>query len=170
MNKEASNNWELLPATEKNNYIEFHELAYKEDLRHSEKNIIDFPRWSIISGYYAMHDITKLFLAEKFNIKVSSPDIHSKTLDILEQAIIDKKLKEKLLGLLREAKSTYYNVERLKERALPILLRREKQERGKSQYYTQDFNIKTNINAQKSSYFLDEIVKPYILLIWGLLK
>src|SRR3989339_168603 len=142
MNKEASNNWELLPATEKNNYIEFHELAYKEDLRHSEKNIIDFPRWSIISWYYAMHDITKLFLA--------------------------KKLKEKLLGLLREAKTTYYNVERLKERALPILLRREKQERGKSQYYTQDFNIKTNINAQKSSYFLDEIVKPYILLIWGL--
>lgn len=170
MTNKSSDNWELLPATEKNNYVEFHERAYREDLKHSEKNIIEFPRWSIISGYYAMHDITKLFLAEKFNIKVSSPDIHSKTIDILEQTIKDSKLKERLLVLLKEAKTTYYNIERLKEKTLPILLKKGKQERGKSQYYTQDFNIKTNINAQKSTYFLEEIVKPYIKLIQGLLK
>jgi hypothetical protein len=170
MNNESEKMWEKLPATEQENYITFHEQAYSEDLKHAEHNSIKFPRWSIISGYYAMHDITKLFLAKKFNIKITSPDIHIKTILAVEEVITNKKLKDKLIELLQEAKTTYYNIERLKEKSLPVLLKKGKQERGKAQYYTQDYTDKKNINAQKATYFIEEIVRPYIKLIQELLK
>lgn len=117
-----------------------------------------------------MHDITKLFLAKKFNIKIVSPDIHAKTILAVEEVITNPELKTTLIGLLQEAKATYYNIERLKEKSLPLLLKKGKQERGKAQYYTQEYNDKNNINAQKAIYFIEEIVKPYITLIRGLLK
>lgn len=162
--------WSNLPATEKENYIHFHKNAYEEDLRHSEKNIIDFPRWSIISGYYCMHNITKLFLADRFRIKISSPDIHAKTILALEHFIKDEALKKRLSFLLDQAKNVYYSAERLKEKTLPVLLKRGKQERGRAQYYSEDYKEKMQINPQKASYFLDMIVKPYIELIDGLMK
>lgn len=162
--------WANLPATEKESYIAFHRFAFEEDLRHAEKNLLDFPRWSIISGYYGMHDATKLFLAEKFNIKISGQEVHIKTINALECFIKDDNLKKKLLELLAKAKNLYYSAERLKEKTLSTLLKRGKQERGKAQYYSEDFTQKIKINAQKSSYFLETIVKPYINLIRELMK
>jgi len=162
--------WQKLPATEKNNYLEFHERAYKEDLKHSEKNILEFPRWSIISGYYCMHNITKLFLAKEFNIKITSPNIHKKTIDALEKLIQEKAVKERLLKLLKEAKELCYSIERLKERVVPTLLKKGKEERGKAQYYTEDYKEKIEINSQKGAYFIDQIVKPYTKIIEGLIK
>ena len=117
-----------------------------------------------------MHDVTKLFLAKRFNIKIVSPNIHAKTILAVEEIITDQKLKTKLIELLQEAKATYYNIERLKEKSLPLLLKKGKQERGKAQYYTQDYTDKKDINAQKAVYFIEEIVKPYITLMQGLLK
>lgn len=157
--------WIELPATEKEDYIDFHKKAFEEDLKHAEKNLLEFPRWSIISGYYAMHDITKLFLAKKFNIKITSPEIHRKTVEVLENFIKDEKLKKKLLELLKKAKEIYYNAERLKEKILPVLLKRGKQERGRAQYYTEDYTKKIQISSQKTTYFLKTIVKPYVELI-----
>jgi hypothetical protein len=168
--KEPPERWADLPATEKENYLAFHRNASEEDLKHAEKNILDFPRWSIISGYYCMHNMTKLFLAERFNIKISSPDIHAKTIDALEHFIKDDRLKEKLLELLKEAKDIYYSAERLKERTLPVLLKRGKHERGKAQYYSEDYTEKARVNLQKAAYFLDTIVKPYVGLVKGLIK
>lgn len=160
--------WTQLPATEKENYLDFHETAFKEDLKHAEEIILKFPRWSIISGYYGMHDITKLFLGKRFNIKITSPEIHKKTVDALEHFIRDEKLKRGLLDLLKKAKEAYFNAERLKEKVLPALLKRGKQERGKAQYYTEDYTKKSQANSQKAVYFLGTIVKPYIKLIEGL--
>lgn len=162
--------WIDLPATEKENHIQFHKNVFEEDLKHAEKNILEFPRWSVISRYYCMHDLTKLFLADKFNIKISSPEIHTKTIEALEYFIKDFELKKKLLGLLKEAKDIYYAAERLKEKTLPILLKRGKQERGKAQYYSEDYKEKTKINPQKASYFLDTIVIPYVKIIKELMK
>lgn len=48
-------------------YTNFFENSYKDNLNHSKENLTKFPRWSIVSGYYAMHDIAKLFIAK--NIK-----------------------------------------------------------------------------------------------------
>lgn len=170
VNQENTIFWTELPATEKQNYILFHKNSFQEDLKHAEKNVLDFPKWSIISGYYCMHNITKLFLAEKFNIKISSPEIHAKTINALEHFIKDDKLKSKLIELLKEAKDVYYSTERLKEKTLPALLKRGKQERGKAQYYSEDYTEKTKINPPKASYFLETIVAPYLKLIEGLMK
>ncbi|MBI2581271.1 hypothetical protein HYV85_05715 [Candidatus Woesearchaeota archaeon] len=163
--EESGMRWTDLPATEKGNYLAFHKDAFEEDLKHAEKNILEFPRWSIISGYYCMHDLTKLFLAEKFNAKIASPELHAKAIDALEHFIRDDALKKKLLALLKEAKGIYYNSERLKEKILPALLKRGKQERGKAQYYSEDYAGKAKANSQKASYFLETIVKPYVELV-----
>lgn len=162
--------YQELSATEKENYLDFHEKALEDDLRHAEKNILEFPRWSIISGYYAMHDATKLFLAKQYNIKLSSPDVHIKAIIALEEFIKDDCLKKKLLQLLEKAKDMFYSAERLKEKILPVLLRRGKEERAKTQYYTEDYSGKSAIDSKKASYFLEMIVKPYIILIKELMK
>ncbi len=163
--------WVSLPATEREDYIRFHKNAYEEDLRHAEKNVLEFPRWSIISGYYCMHDLTKLFLAEKFGIKIASPEIHVKAIEALEHFIKDDDLRVKILGLLKNAKDTYYSVEGLKEKTLPALLKKGKQERGKAQYYSSDYTQETKTNnSQKASYFLETIVTPYVGLLRGLMK
>lgn len=161
--------WSLLPATEKENYLAFHKFAFEDDLLHAEKNTLEFPRWSVISGYYGMHDATKYFLAMKFNVKIGSPEIHVKTIRALEHFIQDAALKKKLLELLKEADDIYYSAERLKEKTLPVLLKRGKQERGKAQYYSEDYSKEAKVNSQKATYFLDTIVKPYVEIIRRLL-
>ncbi|MFH1637866.1 MAG: hypothetical protein ABIB71_05560 [Candidatus Woesearchaeota archaeon] len=163
-------NFTTIPATEKENYIEFHKQTYAEDMKHAEKNAIGFPRWSIISAYYGMHNITKLFLGTEHSIKLSSPKIHMKTIEALEHFIKEDKVKKKLLALLKEAKNIYYNTERLKEKVLPAMLKRGKQERAKSQYYTEDYTKNTAADSKKALYFLDTIAKPYIRLIEELMK
>jgi hypothetical protein len=63
-------------------YINFFQNSYKDDLAHANENVDKFPRWSIISGYYAMHDIAKLFLAKKFRIKILK-EVHSTTIKVM---------------------------------------------------------------------------------------
>ena len=163
-------NFNILSPQERENYLAFHKTAYLDDLEHSEDASLKFPRWSIISGYYAMHDVTKLFLATKFVIKITSPAIHEKTIAALREKIQDVSTKEKLLKLLGEAKEVYFNVERLKENVLSQLLRQGKQERGKTQYYTEDYSEEKRLTSHKAVYFLDTFVKPYVKIVEGLMK
>ncbi|MEK6846200.1 MAG: hypothetical protein AABY26_05545, partial [Nanoarchaeota archaeon] len=106
---------------------------------------------------------------QKLNIKVSSPDIHAKTIEVLEHFITDKELKEKLIILLKEAKNAYFDIERLREKVVPLMLKQAKKERGKSQYYTEDYTKERKVNAQRATYFLDNFVKPYVELMEGLI-
>lgn len=161
--------WEDLNDVEKLNYLDFHTTSYKEDLAHAEFVVLKFPRWSIISGYYTMHDITKLFLAKRFKVKIGSPQIHAKTIAAIDQFIKNNELKQRILPLLKEAQQTFYNVERLKEKIIPLLLKQSKKQREQSQYYCEDYSEKKSANAQKASVFLEQIVKPYIQIIEGLL-
>ncbi|MBI4016735.1 MAG: hypothetical protein HY363_03510 [Candidatus Aenigmarchaeota archaeon] len=161
--------WEELNDVEKQNYLNFHTTSYKEDIAHAEFVVLKFPRWSIISGYYAMHDVTKLFLARRFKIKIVSPQIHAKTIAAIDYFIKDDELRQKIIPLLKEAQQTFYNVERLKEKVIPLLLKQSKKQREQSQYYNEDYSEKKSINAQKAMAFLEQMVKPYIKIIEGLL-
>jgi len=78
-------------------------------------------------------------------------------------------LRKKLLSLLKEADKAYYDAERLKERILPALLKRGKQERGRAQYYSEDYSKERGVSSQKALYFLDMIVKPYVKIVKGLM-
>ncbi|MBU2496636.1 MAG: hypothetical protein KJ767_01075 [Nanoarchaeota archaeon] len=109
--------------TEIERYVNFFENSYKDNLEHSKSNINDFPRWSIISGYYAMHDITKLLLAKKFRIKVES-EVHATTIKVLSELIKNKEI----LKLIQKGYKEFLSLAQDLEEA--------KKERIKAQYYT----------------------------------
>lgn len=104
-------------------YISFFENSYKDNLRHSMENLTKFPRWSIVSGYYAMHDITKLLLAKKFRIKVEY-EIHATTIKVLRELIRSKEI----INLIQKGYGEFLNLANDLEIA--------KKERVKVQYYT----------------------------------
>lgn len=163
---EDSELYENLSEVEKESWIKFHENVYKDDLKHSEKDLMEFPRWSIISGYYAMHDITKLYLGKIHDIKITGENVHTKVIDALNKFIQDKQEKDKIIGLLNKAEISFFNVLRLQEKTLPLMLRKGKTERGKTQYYSKDFS---DITSQRAVYFFDNIVKPYIEIMEGMI-
>lgn len=76
---------------ELNRYVNFFENSYRDNLEHCKSNLDKFPRWAIISGYYSMHDITKLLLAKNFRIKIDF-EIHSTTIKVLRELIKDKRI------------------------------------------------------------------------------
>ncbi len=108
---------------EKERYLHFLSNAYKENLEHSKDNLIKFPRWAIISGYYAMHDLAKLFLADKFNLKINF-NVHKITIEAFEELIHNKEI-IKMLNLGYEELLKMMND-----------LRDAKKIRAHAQYYT----------------------------------
>ena len=137
-------------------YVNFFENSYTDNLEHCKSNLERFPRWAIISGYYSMHDITKLLLAKKFRIKIEL-EVHSTTIKILKEIIknndinilIEKGYKEflTLANDLDEAKT----------------------ERTKVQYYT-GTKFMHQEYLKKANEFYASIVLPYIKKIEELLK
>jgi hypothetical protein len=74
-------------------YVNFFESSSKDNLEHSKATIKTFPRWSIISGYYAMHDITKLLIAKKFRLKIEL-EVHATTIKVLRVLLKDREIIE----------------------------------------------------------------------------
>lgn len=137
-------------------YISFFSSSYKENLEHSKANLSSFPRWSIISAYYAMHDITKLFLAKQFQIKVDF-NVHKTTLQLMEEIINDPKT----LQLLKIGYDEFSNI-------LNDLVTAKK-ERTKSQYYTGTEFMRQKYK-EKAPQFLEKIAIPYLNKISNLTK
>lgn len=139
-----------------NRYINFFENSYKDNLELCKSIADNFPRWGIISGYYAMHDITKLFLAKKFRIKIEL-EVHSTTIKVLKYLIKSKELINLIEGGYKEFK---YLANDLSE---------AKKERVKVQYYTGTEFMKEKYK-EKAKEFLNNIVLPYIEKISGLIE
>ncbi len=97
-----------LPEIERENYIKFHEKLWKEDLEVAKKLGKENNRWAIIAGYYAMHNLTKLFLAKKFGVKITGKFVHAATLECFKERLkelnTNSKEKEELINLLSYAK------------------------------------------------------------------
>lgn len=134
--------------TEKLRYLDFFSNSYKENLEHSQFVINHFPRWSIISSYYAMHDITKLFLADKFNIKIEF-NVHQTTIDVMHELVKDKEVLKMInLGYIEFIK-------------LLNDLANAKDKRTKAQYYTGTKFMKEKYNKEAKD-FINNIAIPYI--------
>ena len=108
---------------ELNRYINFFENSYKDNLEHSKANLKNFSRWSVISGYYAMHDITKLLFAKQFRIKIEL-EVHATTIKVLRELIKSKEI----LSLIEKGYKEFLS--------LANDLAEAKDERVKVQYYT----------------------------------
>ena len=136
-------------------YINFFENSYKDNLEHSKAIVQSFPRWSIISGYYAMHDITKLLLAKIFRIKIEL-EVHATTIKVLDELIKNKEI----LSLIKKGYEEFIS--------LANDLAEAKKERVKTQYYTGTDFMKEQYK-ERANEFLKDTVLPYIEKIKGLL-
>ena len=145
---------------EKQAYLTFLEETYNDNLNVSEFLLIKFPRWSIISGYYAMHDISKLLLAKRYNMKISKPETHTSVIVALRELIKRKEI----ISLIEKAEEEYIEIV-----SLHLSLLKGKEEREKSQYYTSSL-IKPAVKIEKAAYFMEKLVKPYIKIIKNLMK
>ncbi|MBU1199580.1 MAG: hypothetical protein KKF46_08445 [Nanoarchaeota archaeon] len=109
--------------TELERYTDFFTNSYKDNLMHAKANVNEFPRWSIISGYYAMHDISKLLIAKVYRLKIEQ-EVHATTIKVLRELIKDKET----LKLIEAGYEQFKN--------LANELSDAKKERVKVQYYT----------------------------------
>lgn len=137
-------------------YVSFFEGSYLDNLAHSEAVLSAFPRWSIISGYYAMHDITKLLLAKKFRIKIEL-EVHATTIKVLGELIKNKEI----LSLIKKGYREFTS--------LANDLAEAKKERVKVQYYTGTAFMKEQY-VLRAKEFLERIVRIYLAKIEELLK
>ncbi len=136
-------------------YINFFENSYQDNLEHCKKNIGEFPRWSIISGYYAMHDITKLLFVKKFRIKVDF-EVHATTIKLLQELIKNKEL----FNLIEIGYKEFLS--------LANDLTEAKKDRTKVQYYTGTKFLKGEY-GKRANQFYSKIVLVYIEKIKRLL-
>lgn len=152
--KEQGTVKDLIPS-ERQYYTSFLETTYNDNIKASEYLLIKFPRWSIISGYYAMHDISKLYLAKKYNFRFSQPQVHIAVIQALREFVKRKDI----IGLIEKADREFNHII-----SLHLALMQGKEEREKSQYYT-SVSVKPEVALEKASYFLERLAKPYLKLI-----
>jgi len=148
-------------------WIKFHEEIYKEDHKMANKVIIDSPRWSIIMGYYAMHNVSKLYLAKIHNIKISGENVHAKTLFFISKYA--KQDTKKIIPLLEKAKKEYDAITSSSIWVISRLLSKGRDERTKTQYYNTVKAEKSIMELmQAAQYFISNFVEPYIKIMEGL--
>jgi len=156
-----------LSKVEKRKYENYHKANFEEDQKICFQLTKQSPKWSIIAGYYAMHNITKLFLTG-FDIKISDKSSHTATFLALKKVIQDDKIKSKAIDLLKKAQETYEILNSpFKEKILAHILSKSMEERKKAQYYSEDTKQIQIINAMS---FQEDILKPYTKIIEGLIK
>ena len=129
-------------------YANFFSNSYDDNLRHCRATLTGFPRWSIISGYYAMHDITKLLLAKKFRLKVEL-EVHATTIKVLQELIKNRDI----LDLIEKGYKEFIS--------LANDLAEAKKERVKAQYYT-GTAFSREIYTQRAAEFLKTVVALYL--------
>lgn len=145
---EKENKISRIKETELDRYTEFFTESYKDNLSHSEANADNYPRWSIISGYYAMHDISKLLIAKVYRLKVDK-EVHSTTIKVLREILKDKET----LKLIETGYEEFHSI--------ADELSDAKKERVKVQYYTGTSFLKEKYK-KKASDFSSGVVNPYI--------
>lgn len=142
--------------TELDRYIEFFTESYQDNLKHSEDNKETYPRWTIVSGYYAMHDISKLLIAKIYRFKIEK-EVHATTIKVLRELLKD----EETLKLIEEGYEEF--------QSLADELNDAKKDRVKVQYYTGTKFMREKYKKRALEFYGD-IVIPYIKRIKKILE
>ncbi|MBI5347466.1 MAG: hypothetical protein HZB66_02555 [Candidatus Aenigmarchaeota archaeon] len=137
-------------------YVNFFENSTKDNLEHCKATIKAFPRWSIISGYYAMHDITKLMIAKKFRLKMER-EVHATTIKILRELIKDKEVTRLIEKGYKEFISMANDLADARE------------ERTKAQYYTGTAFMRERFQKISEEFLLETVI-PYLERIRKLME
>lgn len=132
--------------TELDRYIDFFTESYKDNLEHSKATIETHPRWSIISGYYAMHDISKLLIVKAYRLKMER-EVHATTIKVLRELIKDNDV----LKLIDEGYEEF--------KSLAQDLNDAKVDRVKVQYYTGTEFMKKKYKERAKEFYSDTVEK-----------
>lgn len=162
----------ILADIEKATYLDFHKWAYKDNLELAEYVLEKSPRWTIIINYFAMHDITKLYLGKIHNKKISGTNVHAKTIRVLKECIEEKQTKEKIIEELEKAKRKYELFVEGDETIILNILKQAREERSKYQYYQNRFSssIFEEKVKEEAKDFLNNTTKPFIEFMENLMK
>jgi len=148
------NEFKKLNEVERELWVDFHNFAYKDDLNLSKLLIESHPRWSIISGYYAMHNIAKLYLGKLHNIKISGINVHEQVIEALKYTLKNNSNAEQALNLLKKAED---KINELGVDDIPYLLKSGKKERSKVQYYSKESFSNNKEYVNKAKEFFEEV-------------
>ncbi len=129
-------------------YVSFFDSSSMNNLEHCNAVLDSFPRWNIISGYYAMHDLTKLLLAKAYRLKVDY-EVHATAIAALYELLHDREV----LGLLEHGYKEFI--------FLANDLAQAKKERVRVQYYTGTPFMKEEYR-KRAAEFLSGTVEPFI--------
>ncbi|HDR53806.1 MAG TPA: hypothetical protein ENN60_04045 [archaeon] len=77
-------------------FLRVYEQGYMENLKCMDFVLDPFPRWSVVVGYFAMHDISKLLIAKKQMLKVKGEKAHKVAIELLKELVKDKTMAKML--------------------------------------------------------------------------
>lgn len=161
-----------LEKVEKEKYVSFHLNNYKTDLG-SAQNFLkqENSKYAVIAGYYAVLNVTLWNFAKYYNLKISEKNtgVHKNCLIVLEEYVKDKKLKEQILKLLKEAQKEFSSFTILKkktEETLPVVLKQSADKRKRYTYYSQNRNLpKGDDLLNEAKNFLINVGEPYVSIM-----
>ena len=154
---------ERLNPLERERYIKWHKENAQVDLRDAESIIYKTQKWSIIAGYYAMHNAAKYYLGNVFGIKITAPSAHDETLKVLEKTLIKSPTYKEIKKLIEKAEKEFETLVGADASTITAQYRLGKEKREKQTYYSQSF-----VKREDAQKFLDEIVKPFMKIIMEL--
>ncbi len=157
--------WDLMDITEKEVYVEWHDYAYKDDLRAAELLLEKHPRNAIVLGYYAMHNMAKKYLGEVFSIKIPQEDTHSATLQAFKEKITREVTRTRIIELMNKAEEEFEIFSTPKPDLLVTMLRHGRSERVAQSYYQSQQEAARLVQSIKARQFLDTIVKPFLQIM-----
>ncbi len=155
--------YDKLNPLEKERYIEWHKQNAELDLKDAELILDKSQKWSIIAGYYAMHNAAKYYLGKVHGFKISAPGAHEETLKMLEKLLIKAPTHQEIKKLINEAEKEFEILMGADASTIADYYKVGREKREKQTYYTQFQGKKED--AQR---FLNEIVKPFIKIIMKL--
>ena len=143
-------------------YLMFHRLAYREDLELSRTLLARSPRWSIITGYYAMHNLAKLYLGAEHGIRITGEHIHESVVRELDKALRHTSERKRLLDLLATADAAFKGLQQPREVA--ELLERGRRNRSAANYYLREGSTAI-VQMDQAKQFQDGVVKVFVAIM-----
>lgn len=145
---------------EKERYVGYHLEQSTLDLEIAKKNIEISGKWSIIIGYYSMHNIVKYYLGKYHNRMIKQPRAHEDSFKELQKVLRQTPQFKIIKILIEEAKKEFHL---LIFQDVDDLINAYSQgiEKRKNQNYYQKYASKKE-NARK---FHTDIVVPFVEII-----
>lgn len=151
---------EILLQSGKERYVNWHKNNALIDLKDAENIISISPKWSIIAGYYAIHNATKYYLGNVHNKEIKQPGAHKDAFLLLKKALMTQPAYNEVNVLIKKAEEEYEILIGADAESIYRQYERGKNQRENQQYYQTNF-----LKVEDAKDFLENTVKPFLKII-----